>query len=117
MATHSSILAWRIPEMGQPGGHLERGRGGANPGGAGRVKHLEGMLLLLLLSHFSHVRLCATPQMAAQQAPPFLGFSRQEHWSACAHTHADMCVYASMHVWVRIDVHPHLCADRLCATP
>ena len=38
-------------------------------------------LLLLLLSRFSHVRLCATPQMAAHQAPRFLGFSRQEHWS------------------------------------
>ena len=36
---------------------------------------------LLLLSHFSLVRLCATPQMAAHQAPPSLGFSRQEHWS------------------------------------
>ena len=35
----------------------------------------------LLLSHFSHVRLCATPQTAAHQAPPSLGFSRQEHWS------------------------------------
>ena len=30
------------------------------------------MLLLLLLSHCSRVRLCATPS---------LGFSRQEHWS------------------------------------
>ena len=30
-------------------------------------------LLLLLLSCFSHVRLCATPQTAAQQAPPSLG--------------------------------------------
>ena len=29
----------------------------------------------------SHVRLCATPEMAAHQAPPSLGFSRQEHWS------------------------------------
>ena len=38
-------------------------------------------LLLLLLSRFSHVRLCVTPQMAAHQAPPSLGFSRQEHWS------------------------------------
>ena len=38
-------------------------------------------LLLLLLSHFSCVRLCATPKMAAHQAPPSLGFSRQEHWS------------------------------------
>ena len=38
-------------------------------------------LLLLLLSHVSRVRLCATPQIAAYQAPPSLGFSRQEHWS------------------------------------
>ena len=37
--------------------------------------------LLLLLSHFSRVRPCATPQTAAHQAPPSLGFSRQEHWS------------------------------------
>ena len=37
--------------------------------------------LLPLLSRFSHVQLCATPQMAAHQAPPSLGFSRQEHWS------------------------------------
>ena len=39
------------------------------------------MLLLLLLSCFSHVWLCATPEMAAHQAYPSLGFSRQEHWS------------------------------------
>ena len=37
--------------------------------------------LLLLLSRFSRVRLCATPQTAAHQPPPSLGFSRQEHWS------------------------------------
>ena len=36
---------------------------------------------LLLLSHFSRVRLCVTPQTAVYQAPPSLGFSRQEHWS------------------------------------
>ena len=39
------------------------------------------MLLLLLLSHFIRVWLCATPSMAAHQAPPSLGFSRQEYWS------------------------------------
>ena len=39
------------------------------------------ILLLLLLSRFSRVRLCAAPQTAAHQAPPSLGFSRQEHWS------------------------------------
>ena len=32
-------------------------------------------------SHFSRVRLCATPQTAAHQASLSLGFSRQEHWS------------------------------------
>ena len=36
---------------------------------------------LLLLSRFSRVQLCATPQTAAHQPPPSLGFSRQEHWS------------------------------------
>ena len=53
-----------------------------------RMRWLDGitdsvdmLLLLLLLSRFSHVRLCATPQTAAHQAPPSLGFSRQEHWS------------------------------------
>ena len=52
-------------------------------------KRLEGnektshgsILLLLLLSRFSRVRPCVTPQMAAHQAPLSLGFSRQEHWS------------------------------------
>ena len=39
------------------------------------------LLLLLLLSCFSHLWFCATPETAAHQAPPSLGFSRQEHWS------------------------------------
>ena len=39
------------------------------------------LLLLLLLSRFSCVRLSATPETAAHQAPLSLGFSRQEHWS------------------------------------
>ena len=39
------------------------------------------LLLLLLLSRFSRVQLCATPETTAHQAPPSLGFSRQEHWS------------------------------------
>ena len=34
-----------------------------------------------MLSCFSRVRLCATPETAAHQAPLSLGFSRQEHWS------------------------------------
>ena len=42
---------------------------------------MKVLLLLLLLSCFSRVRLCATPWTAAYQAPLSLGFSRQEHWS------------------------------------
>ena len=62
---------------------------GPFPGNQGRhdcsgrcVTEVErGLLLLLLLSRFSCVRLCATPETAAHQATPSLGFSRQEHWS------------------------------------
>ena len=41
------------------------------------------VLLLLLLSRFSSVRLCVTQWTAAHQAPPSLGFSRQEHGVGC----------------------------------
>ena len=37
--------------------------------------------VLLLLSHFSCVQLFTTPWTAAYQAPPSMGFSRQEYWS------------------------------------
>ena len=66
MATHSSVLAWRIPGTGEPGRLPSMG--------PHRVGHSEWLstdtsmsvtshplLLLLLLSHFSLVRLCATP--------------------------------------------------------
>ena len=38
-------------------------------------------LLLLLLSRFSRVRLCVTPETVAHQAPLSLGISRREYWS------------------------------------
>ena len=53
---------------------------GISPGG-GNSNPLQYSCLLLLLGHFSRVRLCTTPEMAAHQAPSSLGFSRQEHWS------------------------------------
>ena len=58
------------------------------------------------LSCFSHVQLCATPYMAAHQAPLSLGFSRQEYWNGLplpSPRHACMLSRFS-HV-------------RLCATP
>ena len=45
------------------------------------IKAMTNLLLLLLLSRFSHVRLLATPWTAAYQAPQSMGFSRQEYWS------------------------------------
>ena len=45
-----------------------------------RQRNLVGYsLLLLLLSHFSRVRLCATPWTAAHQAPPSMGVQRIGH--------------------------------------
>ena len=88
MATHSSILL--------PGeSHGERSLEGCNQSmgreewdtpkqlnssSSGLVTEVA-LLLPLLLSRFSHVRLCATPWTVAHQAPPSTGFSRQEHWS------------------------------------
>ena len=45
------------------------------------ILFLHIIIMLLLLSRVSRVRLCATPQKAAQQAPPSMGFSRQEYWT------------------------------------
>ena len=39
------------------------------------------LLQCMRVKSLSHVRLLATPWTAAYQAPPSLGFSRQEHWS------------------------------------
>ena len=105
MATHCSVLAWRIPGTGEPGGLPSMGshrvgddRSGlaAAAAAAGaypffvlnvqrRFRKLGSMVIAankkigerLPLSHFSRVRLCATPETAAPQAPPSLGFSRQ----------------------------------------
>ena len=41
----------------------------------------------------SHVRLLATPWTAAYQAPPSLGFSRQEYWSGMPLPSLLICVY------------------------
>ena len=46
-----------------------------------RESDITEQLTLLLLSRFSRVRLCATPETAAHQVPPSLGFSRQGQWS------------------------------------
>ena len=61
---------------------------------------------LLLLSRFSRVQLCVTPQTAAHQAPLCLGFSRQEHWNGLPFS-------SPMHACIL----SHLSHVQLCATP
>ena len=58
MATHSSILTWKIPWTEEPGG-------------------LQSMCFQSL----SHVQLFATPWTVASQVLLSREFSRQEHWS------------------------------------
>ena len=62
------------------------------------------MLLLVLLSRFSRVRLFVTPWTAAHQAPPSMGFFRQECWSGVPlpspgkpYIHVYICVYILFH--------------------
>ena len=79
--SQARILEWIAISF--PGDLPNPGIKPASPALAGRFFTTEPLwkLLLLLLSRFSHVQLCATPEKAAYQAPPSLGFSRQDHWS------------------------------------
>ena len=54
--------------------------------------------LLLLLSSFSRIRLCATPEMAAQQALPSMGFSRQEHRTEWVAISFSLVLHTSLHL-------------------
>ena len=110
MATHSSVLAWRIPGTGEPSGLPSVGshRVGHDwsdlaaaaaavtvqaralmASGQGHRPVVHSALLrgniapvmgLCVLSHFSHVQLCATPRTVPHQALLSMGFSRQENW-------------------------------------
>ena len=67
MAPHASVLAWRIPGMGSLVGCRLWGRTESDTTEAAQQQHglpsshVWQMLLLLLLSYFSRVRLCGTP--------------------------------------------------------
>ena len=81
---------------------------------------LKFTLLLLMLSHFSCVRLCATPWTAAYQAPPSLGFSRQKHWSGLPFPSPKftlvICIWADFH-WHRLGGHWKVSRQGLNALP
>ena len=80
MATHSSVLAWRIPGAGEPGGlpsmgSHRLGHDGSDLAAAACMymcvlhyfnlrqtyNHFSFFSVLLLLSRFSCARLCMTP--------------------------------------------------------
>ena len=76
-------LLVRTPDLGNPWHQKTKHMSGGNAmEKLDSAKHFaKELLLLLLLSRFSQVWLCAIPEMAAHRAPLSLGFSRQEHWS------------------------------------
>ena len=110
MATHSSILAWRIPGTEEPGvpqswdhkeldttewlstaQHTE-----SPPSLAMHPEHLsphskesqhrgnlspQTSICACMLNCLSRVRLCATLRTVAYQTPLSMGFSRKEYWS------------------------------------
>ena len=45
------------------------------------IQQVHFWVYVCVLSHFSYVRLFATPWTIAYQAPLSMGFSRQEYWS------------------------------------
>ena len=75
-------------------------------------------MLLLLLSRFSHVQLCANPWTAAHQAPLSTKFSRQEYWSGLPfpspiHVYRHIYIGMCMHVYVCMCMHTYTYTCRL----
>ena len=83
MATHSIILAWKIPWTEELGAlqstELQNSRTYTY---THRVRHdLATKQNKVEVKSLSRVWLFATPWTVADQAPPPVGFSRQEYWS------------------------------------
>ena len=121
ITTHSSVLAWGIPWTEKPGGlqsaaaatkslqscltlcdPMDCSLPGCSIHGILQARTLEWVAISfssawkwkVKVKSLSHVRLLVTPWTAAYQAPPSMGFSRQEYWSgvpllqrvACTHS-------------------------------
>ena len=64
----------------------------------------------------SRVWLLATPWTTDYQAPPSMGFSRQEYWSGVPlpspylnNTHTQMHIYVNTHSYLHLCVHAYIC--------
>ena len=78
MATHSSVLVWRIPLTEEPGGY--------SPWGHKRVRHslATEQQYIFAAAAAKSLQLFPTLRNPIDGSPPgflSLGFSRQEHWS------------------------------------
>ena len=83
-ATYSSVLAWRIPWIEEPGGLRSTGLQRVGHDWATWHTHQKLKLcLLLLLSRFIHIRICATPWTAAYQAPLSMDFPDKSAGVGC----------------------------------
>ena len=56
----------------------------------------------------SHVRLLATPWTTAYQAPPSMGFSRQEHWSGVPSPSQDLNTYIYIYTYTYTYIYTHI---------
>ena len=92
MATHSRVLAWRIPGTGEPGGLPSMGWHRVWHNWSDLAAAAAGAVLWSIVSEnnpvetpgaqlLSGVLLFSTPQTVACQAPLSMGFPRQEFWS------------------------------------
>ena len=70
--------------------------------------------MLLLLSRFSRVRPCVTPQTTVHQTPLSLGFSRQEDWSGLPFPSLilNIVVYICQSQTPNLSLPPSLCWHR-----
>ena len=59
----------------------------------------------------SRVRLLATPWTAAYQAPPSMGFSRQEYWSGVSLPSPYMSLYLIKRKQIHFGQEPYLCHE------
>ena len=83
MATHSSVLAWRIPCTEETEGLQSLGLQTARPAWATNIFPFlyHFTFFKVKVKSFSCVWLFGTPLTVAYQASPSMGFSRQEYWN------------------------------------
>ena len=60
----------------------------------------------------SHVRLFATPWAATYQAPPSMGFSRQEYWSGVSLPSPNIYIYIYVCVCVCVYIYVYICTHK-----